>query len=117
MSVRARVKTLAFHDGGIEWWGDFCHELTAWNAKFRLELHGDDAVYGGIASATPFTRWEPQLNWGNLPPGDRRFLANLERFVGMAFRMSVDVSVIVEPVSMDKVEEEYLAEEDEEEEP
>ena len=113
MSVRARIKSLAFHDGEAEWWGDCDEHLDGWNAGFNLELHGDDAVYDGTASATPFDL-EPQLNWDKVPPGDKQFLANLERFVGMAFRMSVLVRlIVVEPVDMDKVEEEYLAEEEE----
>jgi hypothetical protein len=113
MSVRSRVKTLAFHDGEADGWGDSHHELEGWNAKFRLELHGDDAVYGGTARTTPFDYWEPQVNWDKVPPGDRQFLADLESFVGMAFRHCVLVRlVVVKPVDLDEVDE-YLAEEEE----
>jgi hypothetical protein len=109
MSVRAEINSLVFHDGDSEWWGDYNEVIEGWNAKFRLELHGDDAIYGGIASTTPFDRLDPQLNWDNVPPGDEQFLANLERFVGMAFRMYVQVRLVIDPVDLDKV-----AEEDEE---
>ena len=115
MSVRARVKALAFHDGEAEWWGDFNQGLANLNAKFRLELHGDDAVYGGTAIVDPGDGWETQLNWDQVPPGDRQFFANLERFVGTAFRMSVYLRLVVEPVDLDEVEEEYLEDEEEEE--
>ena len=82
--------------------------------KFRLELHGDETVYGGIVTGTR-DDYGSALEWDKVPPGDKQFLGNLERFVGTAFRMSVRVGIVTKPVSMDDVESEYLAEEEEEE--
>ena len=116
MSVRAHVKSLVFHDGKTEWWGDYAEHLDGWSAKFQLALHGDDAVYRGIVTTTPY-EFESGLDWDKVPPGDRRFLGNLERFVDRAVRMSVYIRlVVVKPVNLDEVEEEYLAEEEEEKE-
>ena len=105
MSVRAKIKSLTFCDGEAEWWGDFNQVLDGWNAKFRLELHGDDTIYGGTVAADP-QEFDVRLDWDNAPPGDRQFLASLERFVGTAFRMSVYIHLAIEPVNLDEVEEE-----------
>ena len=48
------------------------------------------------------------------PPGDERSLAKLEGFVDVAFRTSVHMRVVIEPVNMDEVESKYLMNEWEE---
>lgn len=114
MSVREKIRLLTFHDAESDWDNDFGSELVEWSAKFRPELHGDETACGGIATATP-DDFGSTLKWDKVPPGDKQFLGNLERFVGRAFRMSVYLRLVVEPVNMDEVESEYLAEEEEEE--
>ena len=115
MSVRKNIRSLTFHGGKVEWEGLFGEELVQWIAKFRLDLLGDDTACGGIVTGTP-DDCGSALEWDKVPPGDEQFLSNLERFVSTAFRMSVHVGIVVKPVSLDEVESEYLAEEDQEDE-
>ena len=115
MSVRAKIKSLMFYDADDEWEGLFGEQLAEMEHKFRLELHGDELPYTGIVTGTRDSS-ESTVAWDNMPPGEKQVLGNLERFVGIAFRASVHVRLVVEPVNLDEVESEYLAEEDEEDE-
>jgi hypothetical protein len=113
MSVRGEIKSLIFHDGKDEWEGLFGEQLVQWSAKFRLELHGDETTYSGITTAA-CDSVGATLAWDSVPPRDKQFLGNLERFVGTAFSGSVHVGIVVQPVNMDEVESDYRAEDDEE---
>ena len=113
-SVRNKVKSLAFCDGEEDWDGLFGEELCGWSAKFRLELDGQHGVFTGLVTASTSDSESP-LEWDNVPEGSKQFVSNLGRFVAVAFRECVHVRLVVEPIDLDMVESEYLAEEAEEE--
>jgi hypothetical protein len=106
-----RIRSLVFDGGAAEWTGLMVQELAAWHSPFRLKLYGDYSVYGGIVTATPGDIGS-RVEWDKVPPGDKQFLGDLERFVGRAFRKSVQVGIIVRPIRLDEVEDEHLGEED-----
>ena len=112
MNIRDRIRSLTFHDGKAYWDGCFNEILEQWTVRFRLELHGDRTRYGGVMTGIcndPVSA----LAWDETPgrpPGDERSLAMLEGFVGAAFRESVHMRVVIEPVNMDEVESRYLLE-------
>ena len=76
----------------------------------------DRTPYGGVMTGIcndPLSA----LAWDETPgrpPGDERSLAKLEGFVDVAFRTSVHMRVVIEPVNMDEVESKYLMNEWEE---
>jgi hypothetical protein len=114
MSIRGKIKSLTFHDGKADWEGPFGAELAGWDAKFRLELLGDETLYTGIVTGTSDSP-EPTLVWENAPPSNAWLVGNLERFISVAFRECVHVGLVVKLVDMDEIESEYLLEEGEEE--
>ncbi len=114
MSVREKIRFLAFHDGEADWEGLFGEELTGWSAKFCVHLHGDQTGYVGTVRGT--CDGQEDLEWDaapGVPPGDERFVSNLERFVITAFRTCIGVRFVMEAVSLDDVESGYLEEEEE----